>query len=68
MTDSLCLLTLLRAKIDRLEKLRRLEKSLRTVVPVERPGVQLKIDSLMDEIARVCRDIQEYKSNQLAMP
>jgi hypothetical protein len=68
MANSFLLLTLLRAKIDRLEKLRRLEKRLCTVAPIERPEVQLKIDSVMDEIAKLCKDIQEYKASYLAMP
>jgi len=67
MTDPFFLLTLLRANIDRLEKLRRLETRLNSVAPIERAAVQRKIDSVEDEIAILSKDILEYKANYLAM-
>ena len=55
-------LTLMRAKIDRLEKLRRLEGRLHLVALVERAAVQGKIDVVMEEIASCNRAIQEYRA------
>jgi hypothetical protein len=62
MALSFFLLTLLRAETDRLEKLRRLEIRLCNVAPLERPGVQSKIDFVMDEIAKLASNIQEHKA------
>ncbi len=60
------LLTLMRAEIDKLEKLQRLESRYYTTPPEERPAVQLKINSIMDEIASLSRAVQECKAAQAA--
>jgi hypothetical protein len=62
MRETFFLLTLLRAEIDRLERLRRLESRLRLVPPAERPAVQRNIDSVMEEVASLNRTVQEYRA------
>jgi hypothetical protein len=62
MLDSHFLLSVLRAEIDRLEKLRRLENRMYTVAPADRPAVQGKIDAVMEEIASLNRTIQEHRA------
>jgi len=66
MTDSFVLLTLLRAGIDRLESLRKLETRFRSVAPFEKAAIQAKIDSVTDEIANLNKNIEQCKANYLA--
>jgi uncharacterized protein YlzI (FlbEa/FlbD family) len=60
--DRLFLQSLLRAEQDRLEKLRRLENRMLTVLPAGRLAVRGKIDEVMEEIANLSRTIQEYRA------
>jgi HAMP domain-containing protein len=60
--DTVFLLSLLRAELDRLEKLRRLENRMHTVAPADRPTVQGKIDEVMEEVASLNRTIQEHRA------
>jgi hypothetical protein len=62
MRGSFFLLTLLRAEIDRLEKLRRLESRLRLAPPAERPAIQRNIDSVMEEVDSLNRTVQKYRA------
>jgi hypothetical protein len=62
MLDSHFLQSLLGAEMDRLGTLRRLEARLHSVAPLERPGVQMKIDVVMDEIAKLSMEIQVYEA------
>jgi hypothetical protein len=66
MANSFFVMTLLRLEIDRLEKLGRLETRLHSVAPTDRAAVQGKIDSTMDEIAKLNRNIEEYRANHLS--
>jgi hypothetical protein len=56
------LLTLMRAEIDKLERLQRLESRYYTTPPEERPALQLKINELMEEIASIGRTVQQCKA------
>jgi hypothetical protein len=56
------LLSLLKAQIDRLEKLRRLENRMNTVAPADRPTVLGRIDVGMEEVASLNRTIQEHRA------
>jgi hypothetical protein len=56
------LLTLMRAEIDKLEKLQRLEARLCATPPQERPTIQRNIDDTMEEIASLSRSVQECRA------
>jgi hypothetical protein len=60
--DTFFLISLLRAEIDRLEKIGRLESRMYAVAPADRPAVQGKIDAVMEEIASLNRTIQEHRA------
>ena len=56
------LLTLMRAEIDKLEKLRRLEAQLVLAPPTARPSIKEEIDATMEEIASLSRTVQNCKA------
>ncbi len=58
--DRSLLLSLLRAEIDCLEMLGRLENRMYTLAPPDRPAIQGKIDDVMKEVASLNRTIQEH--------
>ena len=62
MINSFFLSTLIRAEFDRLEQLRRLEARLLIVAPAEKQRVRGKIESVMEDIAQLSRDIQVCKA------
>jgi hypothetical protein len=51
----------MRAEIERLEKLQRLEARYCIAPPEQRPAIQTEIDTTMEEIASLGRMIQEYR-------
>jgi hypothetical protein len=62
MPQTFMTLILLKSQISRLEKLRRLELRLQMAAPNDRPAIQQDISSLMEEIAQLCRALQEQKA------
>jgi hypothetical protein len=60
--DTFFLISLLRAEIDRLEKIGRLESRMYAIAPADRPAVQEKIDAVLEEVASLNRTIQECRA------
>jgi hypothetical protein len=60
------LLTLMRAEVDKLEKLQRLQARFHATPPLERPAVQCRIDVTMEEIASLGRSVQMCRAAKAA--
>ncbi len=58
------MLTLMRAEIDKLEKLQRLESRFYSTPPEQRPAARLKINVMMEEIASLNRAVQQCRATQ----
>ena len=64
MSKRFFLLRLFISKTDRLEKLRRLETKLCTAIPEDRPGIEQRINAVVDEIADLSKATQELRADR----